>query len=170
MKNSTTGIRRKGGQTTPIKPLDLYPEEPGRKDLVAILLASLQGAKEHYENQFLALDKKTIPREFLNIFWGLRNEVCDFLERYEIVQTATKSGKSIGRNKIVEAMEIANEVVAEFKSLNSTKDAWPTGKYLFENINSRINEMALRGEPCPMNVSLRTCQEWLKKIKGGNFP
>jgi len=170
MKKISTGIQRKDGISALIEDSHIYPEEPTRKDMVNHLLNNLNGAREHYEKEFLAFDKKSIPRDFLHIFWGLRNEVCYFLEYFEQVEKSTKSGKSIGRNKSIDTMKIAIDVVNEYRFTNNIKNGLPTGQYLYEKVNAKINAMALRGEPCPMDISLRACQDWIKKMREGRFP
>ncbi|MBU3582025.1 hypothetical protein ICN19_08345 [Polynucleobacter sp. AP-Capit-er-40B-B4] len=169
MKKTAKGIRQVDGKIIPIEEREPYPEEPSRKDIINHLLGNLQSANEHYEKEFLNFDKKSIPREFLDIFWGLRSEVDHFLMYFDGVLTTTKSGKTVGRNKTTEAMKIASDVVDEFRQLNQDKDALPTGKYLADEVNARINEMALRGEPCPMNISTRTGQDWIKKMRDKTF-
>jgi hypothetical protein len=140
-----------------------------RKELTHSLLASLQDAKNHYENEFLNFNKTSIPRDFLHIFWGLRNEVRDFLDRFEIAENYTLPGKKMGRNKNNDAREIAAKVLADYRIAKNNPGATPTGQYLYEKINEIINIKALAGEPCPMDVKLRTCQLWAKEIREGSF-
>ena len=66
-------------------------------------------------------------------------------------------------------MKIAADVLVEYQHFNKDKSAIPTGRYFFEEVNARINDMALRGETCPMNISLRTAQLWAKSMRDGNF-
>lgn len=170
MTKSIKGIQHKNGKSIRSTELEFYPEEPSRKDLTNLLLNKLLDAKEHYANKLLSLNKNAVPEEFLSIFFGLINEIEDFIDRYEDVSSHTQSGKSRGRKKNIDAMGIAIFVAKKFKAQNQSSDATLTGQYLFDNINSIINDMALRGEPCPMDVKLRTCQLWAKKIKEGSFP
>jgi len=147
----------------------IEPTPPTKKQFTHFLLASLEDAKNHYENEFLNFDKSSIPRDFLYIFWGLRNEVRDFLDRYPLAEGYTLPGKKMGRNKNDDAREIANKVLIEYRVTKGDSSATPTGQYLFEKINEIINIKALAGEPCPMDVKLRTCQLWVKEIRDGSF-
>jgi len=72
-----------------------------KKQFTHGLLASLEDAKNHYEKEFLNFDKSSIPREFLYIYWGLRNEVQDFLDRYPLAESYTLPGKKMGRKKMI---------------------------------------------------------------------
>jgi hypothetical protein len=145
------------------------PNPPNRKDLLNNLLSSLGDAKSHYENKYLSYDKSNIPKEFLDIFLGLKNEVEDFLDRYEMIESYTLPGKTQGRNINTAAREIALKVTKDYQSMVDDPDAIPTGEYLFEKVNETINALALKGEPCPMDVKLRTCQSWTKEMRDGVF-
>lgn len=57
----------------------------------------------------------------------------------------------------------------EYRVIKDDSSAIPTGQYLFEKINEIINIKALAGEPCPMDVKLRTCQLWVKEIRDESF-
>jgi hypothetical protein len=140
-----------------------------KKQFTHSLLASLENAKNHYETEFLNLDKTSIPRDFLHIFWGLKNEVQDFLDRYPYAEGYTLPGKKLGRNKNDAAREIASKVLIDYRVSKGDASAIPTGQYLFEKINEIINIKALAGELCPMDVKLRTCQLWAKEIRDGCF-
>ena len=172
MKQAKKGLIHKNNEVTlENQSLSEYvePTPPTKKQFTHSLLASLENAKNHYENEFLNFDKSTIPRDFLHIFWGFRNEVRDFLDRYPFAEGYTLPGKKMGRNKNDAAREIANKVLMEYRVTKSDSSAIPTGQYLFEKINEIINIKALAGEPCPMDVKLRTCQLWAKEIRDGNF-
>jgi hypothetical protein len=152
---------------SPSEYVELTP--PTKKQFTHHLLGSLENAKNHYEKEFLNYDKSSIPRDFLYIFWGLRNEVKDFLDRYPLAEDYTLPGKKLGRNKNEGAREIAGKVLMDYRVQEGDLSAIPTGQYLFEKINEIINAKALAGEPCPMDVKLRTCQLWAKEIREGSF-
>lgn len=170
MIKAIKGIRHKNGKPIKSTELEPYPEEPSRKDLTNFLLNRLLDAKEHYKNKLLTFDKNSVPEDLSNIFFGLIDEIEDFLTHFEMLVDHTKSGKSKGRNKTIEAMKIAADVLVEYQHINKDMSAIPTGRHFFEEVNARINNMALRGEACPMNISLRTAQQWAKKMRDGSFP
>jgi hypothetical protein len=172
MKQAKKGLIHKNNKVTlEDSPLseNIEPLPQTKKEFTHNLLWSLEAAKNHYEKEFLNFDKSLIPRDFLHIFWGFRNEVRDFLDRYPFAEGYTLPGKKMGRNKNDDAREIAKKVLMEYRVIKDDSSAIPTGQYLFEKINEIINIKALAGEPCPMDVKLRTCQLWVKEIRDGNF-
>lgn len=172
MKQAKNGLIHKNNKVTlEDSPLseNIEPLPQTKKEFTHSLLWSLEAAKNHYEKEFLNFDKSLIPRDFLHIFWGFRNEVRDFLDRYPFAEGYTLPGKKMGRNKNDAAREIAKKVLMEYRVSKGNSSAIPTGQYLFEKINEIINIKALAGEPCPMDVKLRTCQLWAKEIRNGNF-